>query len=529
MKAVLLVRVSDEDQRKAMSAQGHRIKQYAARQGWEIIKEFEFDESAYKTKREQFTEVIELLKKESQKEKIAVCCDKIDRLLRNFTIDLQTLEDLRKDGRLELHFPSDNIVLHRDSPATDLFRFTMGVSLARYYSDSISDNVKRRFEQMRRDGLITHKAPLGYMHIILEGNQKWVVPDPERAPFVKKAFELYATGNYSITGIVEILTRDGFTNNGPARKPITRSQLHRILRDPFYYGEVESKGQFYPHKYEPLIDKALFDQCVQIRQGRKPTDFKYKSKPFALRGLLRCGYCGCMISADRKKNKYTYLKCNQYKGKCEAVRVREEVVLDQVSQLFASLKLPDRIVEQVKEALRKGQQHKINYHQNALKTIDNEYQLYQNRLDEMYLDKLDGRITSNDYDKLVAEFKQKQRELDDKRAEHTDADEAFLIGANYLLDIASRAAELFESSKPDEKRQLLNFVLSNLKLTGQKLEFNLKEPFNELITVSSVRTGSPKRTYLELVEALRNKHYAAIIALKREVELLQPVLQVQLG
>jgi site-specific DNA recombinase len=155
MKIILLARVSTEEQKEAgnsLPAQMARLKKYALSKGFseaDIIV-FEFDESAYKKDREKFSEVIAMI--DASKDPIALCCDKIDRLIRNFTAELVKLEDYRNSGKIILHFPSDNIILHKDSPATDLFRFTMGVSLAKYFSDSISDNVKRAFENKLNKG-----------------------------------------------------------------------------------------------------------------------------------------------------------------------------------------------------------------------------------------------------------------------------------------------------------------------------------------------------------------------------------------
>lgn len=164
MKTIILSRVSTPEQKEAgnsLPAQNFRLARYIREHELEKWKEFEFDETAYKVNRKDFSEVIKLLKE--AKEPVALCCDKIDRLIRNFTSDLVTLEELRQAGKLELHFPSDNIILHKDSPAADLFRFTIGVSLAKYYSDAISDNVKRAIEQKLRNGEWPGKAPIGYL------------------------------------------------------------------------------------------------------------------------------------------------------------------------------------------------------------------------------------------------------------------------------------------------------------------------------------------------------------------------------
>lgn len=65
--------------------------------------------------------------------------------------------------------------------------------------------------------------------------------------------------------------------------------------------------------------------------------------------------------------------------------------------------------------------------------------------------------------------------------EYTRADENFHIVANTVLSLANRALEIFESSEVDEKRQLLNFLLQNCRLSGKKLSFELKSPFNYIL------------------------------------------------
>ncbi len=89
-----------------------------------------------------------------------------------------------------------------------------------------------------------------------------------------------------------------------------------------------------------------------------------------------------------------------------------------------------------------------------------------------------GGITQNDYDKKALSLKQRQYELNELLNRHTQADEKFSLTLISLMELASRAYELFISSKVEQKRQLLGFVLSNLTLNGRKLCYELKRPFN---------------------------------------------------
>ncbi len=131
MKAFLVARVSIDDQKDALPAQAFRLTEYAKRRGYEY-ELTEIRESAYKGNRSAFSE---LVKKITLHNDIAVVVfDKIDRYTRDSSSqEVRILDDLRKSGKIELHFPSDNLFIHRDSPATDLLRLGMGVVVAQYF------------------------------------------------------------------------------------------------------------------------------------------------------------------------------------------------------------------------------------------------------------------------------------------------------------------------------------------------------------------------------------------------------------
>ncbi|GAH39274.1 unnamed protein product, partial [marine sediment metagenome] len=118
----------------------------------------------------------------------------------------------------------------------------------------------------------------------------------------------------------------------------------------------------------------------------------------------------------------------------------------------------------MKERLQKSQEAKKIYHKESIKNLRKEYDKIQNSLDNLLNMRLDQSITQSEYDKKAYELKQSQHDLDLKLKQHTEADEKFGITVNYLLNLASRAYELFESSKIEQKRQLINFLLSNLRL-----------------------------------------------------------------
>ena len=473
MKALGIARVSDIAQEDGQStpAQVRRVTEHAADRELDLLEVYEITESSTKDTRKKFEAVIKRIKE--SKEPIALIVDTIDRLQRSFRESVE-LGDLLKQGKLELHFLRENLVLNKDSNSADLLRWDMGVMFARSYVLQLSDNVKRASDQKVRSGEWPGKAPCGYQNVELENEKKWIEVDEDRAPLVVKAFEWYAVGDISMKALAKKLRDAGLTTNTKSPKPMYNSYLEsQILKNPFYYGDMLFKGKLYPHKYEPLIPKWLWLKCEQLRLnwGKKP--FKWGAKDFAFKGLLECSKCGWMLSSYEQKE-FIYIRCHN----CKAVHCREDKLLKQASIIFASMTLPKAVVEDLTGQLRKGHESERDFYEQNVSRIQKELGKLANRKSVMYMDRLDGRITHDEYDKLIVETKKREEQLHDEMRSHSKADETFLISCSYLLELLQRASDLFERSQPAQKNQLLRFVLANAKVDGEKLVWDLKSPFS---------------------------------------------------
>jgi len=497
MKTIILARVSTQEQKEAgnsLPAQQARMRGYIDRvPRLELDKEFIFDESAYKEHRKEFDKVIDYVS--GFKEVVALCCDKVDRLTRDFLVGLPDLERLRRDGKIELHFPSDNLVLHRDSPATDLFHFNIAVSLAQYYSNAISDNTKRAFETKRRNGEWAGKPRIGYINIDLENGKKDIVPDPERGHLIQKLFELYSTGSYSITLLWEKMTKMGL--RGLDGQKLARSNIELILQDTFYYGIAYSKkhGQ-YPHRYQPLITKELFDKCQEVRASRRrmPSKLASATDNFIFKGLLPCKKCGCLYTPEMKIKKsglkFIYYSCTNSKHICKRVYVPEKTLLDPIQRVFEKFrKIPREVQKRLVSELRALNDGEAEFHNREIERIRAEYDRAQKRVDALLEMRLDKSITSDDYDKKLQELKDKQYRLNVELDEYTKADHEYHVYVNTVINLSRRIADIFESSEPMEKRAILGFILQNPTVSGKKLEFTMRKPFNTVLELAACPTG----------------------------------------
>ena len=498
----LVARVSDKKQRKALPAQRIKLFAYAERLKWIDGKDFkyiEFDETAFKQDRKDFRELV-IAPLKLQKGLSIVVFDKIDRYSRDSSSDEKAaLTKMWKLGKIEMHFPSDNLYITRDSPAADLFRLDIGIALAGYYSSAIRDNVKRRFDQMLNDKIYPGKPPIGYTNYkedLPDGKTvKGIRVDPERSAHVLKAFELRSTG-LPYKEVTKRMKAAGLVSNTKHRLPVTLAQWEKIFANPFYIGTMRHSGGEFDHEYTQFIDRSLWEKVQEVRLARGMNKTKYASKPYLFK-QLKCHECGYSITFDGPKGKgnYVYGKCTEYGGKHNAKWVKEEVLYEQVRELLRSIHLPEEELPNLVAEVQKNYDNEQSYYTSMKIDLQKEYDQLDKEIEDLFKDRKLFASQHALFERMVKKIEARQKEILEQIKDHSDGDKAFVIGASYLLDVCSRAAELFdaETSKLEQKRYLLNFILSNTTLEGEKLHFTLKEPFEDIINMSKTQNWCGRR------------------------------------
>ena len=392
-------------------------------------------------------------------------------------LTLGDLKALLKD-EVELHFVSDGQVINSQLSAVEKFNFSISLGLAKYYSDAISDNVKRAQEQMLRMGTYPARPSYGYKREPISKDKTEIVVDEFSSKVVQKAYEWYAMNSFSM----ELLRQKIKSEFGV---DWSNGMTDKILKDPFYYGTMTWKNKQYKHKYPPVITKQLFDQVQQVKAGFNKKPFKYAGKPNIIyRGLLRCGHCGLAITSEEHKG-HIYYHCTQHNGKHGAEWLSEKTITVQFSKLFSYLQMPQDVVDDITNSLKGSHKDKINFHSDLLERYQIEYKTFENRIEKMYEDKLDGSITVSYYEEKRKEYRDKQKILQNKMSRLHTADEEYYLNSEYLLKIAMHAKKLFESSEPQEKRLLLKMTLQNLRLEGKTVRYDWVKPFDKIALYAS--------------------------------------------
>ena len=467
MKAILVARVSTDDQAEALPAQIYKLTDYALKNelDYELV---EIKESAYKGDRLEFNKVIDRLSEFT--ETIALVFDKVDRYSRDASSpEVRILNHLCKAGRIELHFPSDYLVITKDSSANQWLMLSLNTSFSQYYSNTISDNVKRRQEQMWRDGLYTGKAPSGYVNTVKDGN-KWIDLHPIESLAIKDAYSMYSSGASTLMDIKRY-----WLNNYELDAPI--STINKILKNPFYYGEMRIKGNLYPHHYETLTTKAVFDRCEDVRNGFKSKPNSTGGLPFAYKGLITCAECGCLITFETKKQKYTYGHCSQFKGKHNGKYLREKEFTSVYEAMLKKIIVPDDVAQTILDLINADKAESNKNKQAKATTLKAEIARYEHRLGRLYEDHLDDKIPESLYQMKTAEYQTIIANLRTQVSTYELSDKDSLETVSHLLEVSKNAHKIFSEADSIGKRDILKKVLSNSQLEDDRLLLKLKKPY----------------------------------------------------
>src|SRR4051794_27645378 len=493
-EAVIYARVSSKEQEKegfSIPAQLKLLKEYAAGNGFAVAQEYIDVETAKQTGRAAFGEMVAYLKAHPSIRVMLV--EKTDRLYRNLK-DWVTVDELD----VEMHFPKEGVVLSRESRSSEKFMHGIKVLMAKNYIDNLSEEARKGMQEKAEQGIWPTKTPLGYRNITGSDGKKIIATEPAIAPLIGKLFEWYARGDISLKEAARKAHAAGlnYPKSG-AKVPV--STVHTILRNRLYTGWFEWNGKLIEGKHEALVPVELWERVQGVLDGRFASKAKRGRHDFAFSGLIACHACGCAVVAEIKKQRYVYYHCTGFADKCQGnpascrrKYVREEALEAQFTELLGRLRFDDEVLEWVRDALHASHADERREHEEAIKRHQAEYKRLQDRLNAMYVDKLDGVVDTAFFEKMSNQWRIEQNHCLREIERHQHADQSYMDEGVQLLELARNAQKLFEQQEPREKRRLLNFVLSNCTWEDGEVVANFRQPFDLLAetAVSAARAAT---------------------------------------
>ena len=482
-RAVSYVHVSSQEQERegySIPAQVTLTRRYAAGRDFSLVREFRDVETAKRAGRPGFNAMVAFFRQNPRTRILIV--DTPDRLTRNLK-DWATLGELD----LKIHFIRDHSVHTRNSRSSDKLLVDIKMVIAKNFIDNLSDETRKGQREKAAQGFWPSYAPLGYNNVVQDG-RKIIVPDPVPAPLVTALFETYSTGRHSLKELTQFAYERGLRSRKGNR--LSKSTIYNLLRSRTYTGDFTWDGTTYHGTHPPLVSQELWALVQDILGGRAATRRRRAKHDFAFSRLITCGHCGCALVGERKKQRYTYYHCTGYRGPCPEPYTREEVLEASFTNLLRTLSFDAGLVDWMVETLRFAQAKDRDEHEQAIRRLERESGRLQRRLDEMYDDKLDGRISADEYDRKSAALCHERDDLTATITRHNDVSRTYVDEGVKLLNLARRAAELFERQSPGEKRRLLNFLLSNCSWKDGTLHAEFRQPFDMLAVAAKPPSGS---------------------------------------
>lgn len=307
--------------------------------------------------------------------------------------------------------------------------------------------------------------------------KRHIVPNPDTVPLILRLYESYATGGYSLLELTKKINEDGLAYRDSGR-PLLKTSVHKILRNPMYYGDFVWDGKHYRGTHEPIVSKELWDKVQEVLAIKGNRRTRHQKYWWAFQGLVSCGHCGCALVAEKKKDKYVYYHCTGNKGKCGEPWVREEELSRQFGEQLRDLHFDPEVLDWIREALRASHADEKQYHEEIVAELQKQYQRLQHRLDAMYVDKLDGDISAEYFQEKGEAWRREQADIRRKMEAHEQANQSYMEEGIQLLELADRAYELYCQQPPEEQRRLLNCVFSHATWGNGSLSPVYRPPFD---------------------------------------------------
>ena len=495
-KSVIYARVSSKEQEEtgySLPAQEKFLREYIGRKenGLKVKKVFAVSESACgRVQRKIFGQMMDFIKKNKVTN---VIVETTDRLTRNFA-DVPMIDNwLRKDENNRIHLVKEGCVLHKDSKSHEWFMWRVKVATAEYYVRLLSDNVKKGQKEKIAQGWLPTKPPIGYKTIGDKGHKTHVI-DEDKAPMIKKMFELYASGRYSLKTLVNEMYGRGLRTRGGNK--LIKSRMGEILNDPFYIGKNRWNGELYDGKQEPLLERRLFNKVQSFLHNKAVP--RYGKREFVLKGLLKCPVCGGSITLEEHKG-LVYCHCNFYYHNCSnKMWAREDKIENKLMGIIDKFQLNDsRLYEWVKKALKESHKEENNYREASFKELNERRDQIQRIMDRLYDDRLSERITEELYDRKYKQFKEEQEDVIDSIGKCQQTDFRYKEMGMNLFELSQNATIIYKrltkrnnANDMEERRKLFMLIFDRIMLDDGRVTYDFKESFKILGEAINLTNGN---------------------------------------
>jgi len=485
MRYLVYCRKSSEDEDRQVqsidSQERELTRLFSEEGGIEIVDTLKEAQSAMTLGRPVFNDALARIERGEAEGLIAWAPD---RLARN-SVDGGRVVYLLDTGKLkDLKFATFTF----ENTPSGKFMLSILFGQSKYYSDALSENVRRGIKTKLENGWLPNMAKIGYLN---DPISRTIVPDPERFPLIRQIWEMMLSGTRSVEEIRQIMVDRGLRTLPRKReggRPLPGSAIYRILTNPFYAGMIPWKGRVYPGRHNAVVSMDEFEAVQRVL--RRPAPARPRKLDFAFTGLIKCGECGYSITAEEKRNRfgstYTYYHCSKRRldYHCSQPSVELKELEKQIESFLLTIRIHSDLHAFALESLAQDEKERGHVEEIERRAIDTA--LGRNGTARRNLTKLfiAGRITD-------AEFERERRELDLEdfrlqKQKNAEVERRRFEPGVLCTQFSVFAAKWFRSGDNDTKRAILEIVGSNPVLIDKKLRIDASKLFRGWQNVESI-------------------------------------------
>lgn len=461
----------------SLPEQQDAITAYAHRHDLRVVASFVEMETASKSGRREFTKMLALLKKGGAQ---GVIIHKVDRGARNLR-DWSDIKDLVAEN-IDVYLAHENLDLSTRSGSLSADILAV---IAADFSRNLRDEVCKGLYGRLKQGLYPFQAKIGYLDCG-KGAVKQI--DPIRAPFIRRAFELYATGKWNLKHLCNELYSLGLRSR--SGKKVSLKRLSVILNDPFYMGIIEIKrnGQLFEGAHEPLISKALFDQVQAVLAGR--TNARGYKHSFLFRRMIKCVHCGYSLIGERQKG-HIYYRCQT--ATCPTTCLREEAIDECVRDTLVQALLSERDYRDLRKLARAYEAEWETKRKELRASLALRLSNVTGRLSRLTDAFIDGEIERPVFDDKQRSLMLERKEVQEQMATLDQKELSMPEKVMQHLELSQVLPLSYEMAKAEEKRDIVAKLTSNLSADGKSVAVRLRSPFQEIGMLRQLQDGAPSR------------------------------------
>ena len=471
----------EDKQVLSIEAQLAELREFAKREELLILEELIEKQSAKIPGRPIFNLMIERIEKG---EASGILAWNPDRLARN-SIDGGRIIYLIDTGKIKsLKFPT----FWFEPTPQGKFMLAISFGQSKYYVDSLSENTKRGLRQKVRRGEYPGPAPVGYLN---DSRNKTIIIDKKKSKVIKKAFELYVTGNYLIKEISRYLAKHGIkTSKG---NPYRIDWVHnQILTNPFYYGHFRYGGEVHEGIHKPTISKKLFDRVQEVLNNKRTPwrNAKIERIPKPFLGLFKCGECNMRITAELQKG-HIYYRCTKKSKikKCFQPYTRQEELDSQLSSMIQKVSLRQDWAEKMLNKLVEDEKDSTQSSRAFVQKMREEINVINTKLQFLLDSYLDQIIDKDSYQFKKSEVLSQKKTIEEKIITFEQTQNGWLEPMREWINEAVDAAKIARGDDLSAKKVLASKIFgSNLRVENKKASGEAFSPWAALRAAPTSRS-----------------------------------------